>query len=90
MSARRVPVLSGSLTKVSADAFTDDKTGQSYYTAEVTVPQSELNIIRDVRGAESSVRPGVPVQVMIPLHKRTAMDYLFEPLSQSLWKSFRR
>lgn len=90
MSARRVPILSGSLTKVSADAFTDDKTGQSYYTAEVTVPQSELNIIRDVRGAESSVRPGVPVQVMIPLHKRTAMDYLFEPLSQSLWKSFRR
>jgi HlyD family secretion protein len=90
LSVRGVPVLSGSLTRLSADSFTDEKTGQSYYTAEVTVPKSQLDLVRQVRGADSSIRPGVPVQVMIPLRKRTAFDYLFEPLSQALWKSFRQ
>jgi len=43
-----------------------------------------------VRDADSGIRPGVPVQVVIPLHKRTAFQYLFDPLTQSLWSSFRR
>jgi HlyD family secretion protein len=90
LSARGVPVLNGVLTEVSADSFTDERTGQSYYTAEVAVPKSQLDLVRQVRGADSAIRPGVPVQVMIPLRKRTAFDYLFEPLSQALWKSFRQ
>ena len=36
------------------------------------------------------MRPGVPAQVVIPLRKRTALQYLFEPLTQSLWASFRQ
>ena len=90
LSARSVPILSGVVTKLSADSFTDEKTGQSFYTAEVTVPKNQLDIVRQRRGADSAIRPGVPVQVTIPLHKRTAFDYLFEPLSQALWTSFRQ
>jgi HlyD family secretion protein len=88
--ARGAPVLKGVLTEVSGDSFTDERTGQSYYTAEVTVPKSQLDLVRQNRGADSAIRPGVPVRVMIPLHKRTAFEYLFEPLSQALWKSFRQ
>ena len=90
LSARGVPILSGYLSRLSADSFTDEKTGQSFYTLEVTVPKSQLDLIRKLRGADSAIRPGVPVQVTIPLHKRTAFEYLFEPLSQSLWTSFRQ
>jgi HlyD family secretion protein len=90
LSARSVPALNGAVTQVSADSFVDDRTGQSYYTVQVTVPQSELDLVRKVRDADSGIRPGVPVQVVIPLHKRTAFQYLFEPLTQSLWSSFRR
>jgi HlyD family secretion protein len=91
LSARAVPILNGVLTKLSADSFTDEKTGQSFYTAEVTVPESQLDIVRRLRGgADSAIRPGVPVQVTIPLRKRTAFEYLFEPLSQALWTSFRQ
>ena len=32
---------------------------------------------------------GLPVEVVIPLRKRTALQYLLEPLSQSVWRSFR-
>ena len=90
LSARRVPVLSGAVTQVSADSFTDDHTGQSYYTVQLTVPQDQLDIISRIPDAASGVRPGVPAQVVIPLRKRTALEYLFEPLFQSLWGSFRQ
>jgi HlyD family secretion protein len=86
---RGLPILSGKLTRLSADSFTDEKTGESFYTAEVTVPPSELQVIRDVRGEKFALRAGMPVQVLVPLKKRTALQYAFEPLTQSLWRSFR-
>lgn len=86
---RALPILSGKLTRLSADSFTDEKTGESFYTAEVTVPPSELRVIQDVRGDKFALRAGMPVQVLVPLKKRTALQYAFEPLTQSLWRSFR-
>jgi HlyD family secretion protein len=85
---RTLPSLSGTVTRLSADSFADEKTGQSYYTAEVTVPRDELRVIRDVRGQNFSLRAGMPVQVLIPLKKRTALDYALEPLVGSFWSSF--
>ena len=90
LSARGAPILSGQVTRLSADSFADEKTGLSFYTAEVTVPKSQLDLVSRVRGADSAIRPGVPVAVTIPLQKRTAFEYLFEPLTQALWTSFRQ
>jgi HlyD family secretion protein len=89
LNSRQMPVLSGAVTQLSADSFTDDRTGQSYYTVEVTVPPDQLALLK-AQGADSFIRPGVPAEVIIPLRKRSAFDYLFEPLSQALWKSFRQ
>jgi HlyD family secretion protein len=84
---RTLPALEGKVTRVSADAFTDEKTGASFYTTEVAVPQSELKKIEDLRGAKA-LRAGLPVSVQIPLRKRTALQYAFEPLTASLRRSF--
>jgi HlyD family secretion protein len=35
------------------------------------------------------LKAGLPAQILIPLRKRTALDYLIEPLTQSLWKAGR-
>lgn len=86
---RSLPNLEGQLTRLSADSFTDEKSGQSYFTGEVTVPRSQLRLIKDVRGKDFALRAGMPVQVLIPLRKRTALDYAFEPLVGSFWSSFR-
>ena len=40
-------------------------------------------------GPDSRLSPGLPVEVVIPLRKRTALQYLLEPLSQTVWRSFR-
>jgi HlyD family secretion protein len=85
---RTLPALEGKVSRISADAFIDEKTGASYYTAEVAVPQSELKRIYDVRG-EDVLRAGMPVMVQIPVRKRTALQYAFEPLSGAFRRAFR-
>jgi HlyD family secretion protein len=86
---RGLPILMGSLTKLSADSFTEEKTGARYFAAEVTVPLPELDKLQMVKGPNYSLRPGLPVQVLVPLRKRTALQYLFEPLGDSFWRAFR-
>ncbi|SDD48781.1 HlyD family secretion protein [Sphingomonas sp. YR710] len=86
---RSLPELEGRLTRLSADSFTDEHSGQSYFTAEVTVPVDQLRLISDVRGEGFALRAGLPAQILIPLRKRTALDYLLEPLVGAFWTSFR-
>jgi HlyD family secretion protein len=86
---RNAPIIHGRITRLSADALTDEKAGERFYTAEVTVPAAELANIRSERLKSDALRPGLPVQVLVPLRKRTAFQYLVEPLNQALWRSFR-
>jgi HlyD family secretion protein len=86
---RTLPNLEGKLTRLSADSFVDEKSGMSYFTGEITVPLDQLRLIQDVRGSDFALRAGMPVQVLIPLRKRTALDYALEPLLGSFWSSFR-
>jgi HlyD family secretion protein len=87
---RTAPILHGKLTLLSADSFADERTGQSYYSAEVSVPKAQLERFDHAEGAAADIRPGVPVQVMLPKEKRTALEFLFEPLTQALWGAFRQ
>jgi HlyD family secretion protein len=86
---RTLPDLEGVLTRLSADAITDEKTGASFFTGEITVKQDQLALLRRVRGQRFSLRAGMPVQVLVPLRKRTALSYALEPLVGSFWGSFR-
>ena len=79
---RTLPILRGALTKVSADTFTDDKTGARYFMIEATIPPKEL---ARLDGRDIQLKPGLPAEVMVPLRKRTTLQYLLEPLTQSLW-----
>lgn len=86
---RNLPMLQGEITEVSADSFVDEKTGERFFTADVKVPAAETAKITAVRGVDQGLRPGLPVEVVVPLRKRTALQYFFEPLQQSIWRSFR-
>ena len=86
---RDLPIMDGRITRLSADSFQDEKTGQSFYTGEITVPSKELDIIRNRRGEDFNLKAGMPVQVLVLLRARTALQYALEPLTQSLWLSFR-
>jgi HlyD family secretion protein len=84
---RSIPEMTGKVVRVSADVFTDERTGASYYTAEISVPVSELEEIEQLR-AQPVLRAGIPVTITIPLRKRTALEYAFEPITSALRGSF--
>lgn len=81
---RNPPTVRGRVTRISADSFTVPETGVAYYRAEIVAPAAELN---KLGAAARDLRPGAPVEVVILLRKRTALAYLMEPLTRSLWRS---
>jgi HlyD family type I secretion membrane fusion protein len=85
---RQVPLINGTLTRISADTLTDERTGRTYYTGQVTVPQFELRKIREASN-DHTLRAGEPVDVVVRLHSRTALQYLLQPITGFFWKSLR-
>ena len=83
---RSLPLFTGTVRTVSADSFTDEKTGRSYFRVEIVVPETELNRVRSVLG-NGELRPGLPVEAVLKVRSRTALQYLLEPLTGALWRS---
>jgi membrane fusion protein, type I secretion system len=83
---RSLPLFTGRVRTVSADSLTDEKTGRTFFRAEVTVPESEMKEVQSVLG-NGELRPGLPVETVLTVRKRTALQYLLEPLTSALWRS---
>ncbi|HVG82464.1 MAG TPA: HlyD family type I secretion periplasmic adaptor subunit [Methylomirabilota bacterium] len=81
---RITPVLPGRVTQVSADALSDERTGRRYYTARIEIDPEELQ-----RFGAAKLYPGMPVDVMIETGRRTALEYLLTPVSESFARAFR-
>ncbi len=84
---RSMPLVHGVLTRLSADTVADLKTGQRYYTAEVTVPYKELTKLKGHDAEAHTLRPGQTAQVLVPLRRRTALQYWVEPFMGIFWGS---
>ena len=77
---QNLPLISGRVRTISADRFTDERTGQAYFRAEIEVAPAELKKIEGLLG-KGQLRPGLPVEAMLSVRKRTALQYLLEPLT---------
>jgi len=78
------PIVDGEVITVSADSFTDSRTGISYYTARVTVPEESLGKLGNQR-----IQPGMPVDIIVKTGERTMMDYLLKPLTDRVARSMK-
>lgn len=85
---RTLPLLTGRVRTISADSFTDEKTGRSFFRAEVEVPAAEMQKVQGVLG-QGQLRPGLPVELVFAMRKRTALQYLLEPLTNHFWRALR-
>lgn len=81
---RNIPDLVGTVTQVSADAFTDDATGVSFYRAEIALSDGEI-----ARLGERQLVPGMPVEAYIRTQDRTPLAYLIDPLRVYFNRAFR-
>jgi HlyD family type I secretion membrane fusion protein len=81
---RRTPMLQGTVTHVSADSLTDERSGVGYYVAQVEIGADQMARTEGIK-----LYPGMPVEVMIVTGARTALDYFFEPVRDSFRRAFR-
>lgn len=83
-SQRDTPPIDGKVIAVSADRLTDERTGQDYYLARVELTG---DLQKALKGAP--LHPGMQAEVMIVTGARTALDYLFKPITQSMNRALR-
>lgn len=83
-SSRDTPEITGRVVRVSADVFTDENVGVSYYLAELLPVDGE---IAKLDGQE--LLPGMPVEAFIQTGQRSALSYFVRPLSDYFTKAFR-
>tara|TARA_R110002124_G_scaffold72020_7_gene192732 strand:+ start:1617 stop:2924 length:1308 start_codon:yes stop_codon:yes gene_type:complete len=81
---RTTPEIFGTVSKVSADVFTDDITGVKFYTAELVPNPGEIDRLGDVE-----LLPGMPVEAFIKTGDRTPLNYLLKPFTDYLSRAFR-
>ncbi len=81
---RTTPTLSGEVIYVSADILSDPELEESYFLARVEISVEEL-----ARLGGLAILPGMPAQVMIISEERTVLEYLVDPIHQSLELAFR-
>jgi len=81
---RTTPTVEGKVTRVSADAVTDERTGIPYFLATVEVTADQLAQVPQVK-----LYPGMPVEADIVTGKRTMLAFLMQPFTDSFARAFR-
>lgn len=81
---RTTPEIFGHVTKVAADVLQDQRTGATYYQAEIKPDAGEMKKLGD-----KQVIPGMPVETFIQTSERSPLEYLVKPLSDYFNKAFR-
>jgi multidrug efflux pump subunit AcrA (membrane-fusion protein) len=81
---RTTPELSGSVSRISADSQSDEKTGMSYYVVRIAVTDAER-----ARLGSLKLIPGMPVEAFIKTQDRTVISYLVKPLTDQMHRALR-
>lgn len=82
-SFRTTPVVTGTVTNVSADSFVDETDGSSYYNITVLVPDEKLKDMANV-----DIVPGMPAQVLVSTGEQTLLTYMLDPVIGGLGTAF--
>ena len=82
---RTTPELFGHVVSISADAFVDEITTQSYYRAEIILDTGELEKLPEGH----VLIPGMPVEAYLRTTDRTPLSYLLKPLTDYFARAFR-
>ena len=83
-NVRTTPELNGTVSRVSAEAETDEKTGASFYIAAIEIPPAEIAKLKRLK-----LIPGMPVEAFIQTEQRTLLSYVTKPLTDQLRRAFR-
>lgn len=85
--ARDVPKIEGTVVSLSADRMVDENTQdpEPYYLARLEITEEG---VKELYEAHLDLKPGMPAEVLIITGDRTMLEYLFDPLSDTISHSF--
>jgi HlyD family secretion protein len=83
-NVRTTPEIEGTVTRISADTSTDQRTGQSYYTVRIAMAADQVERLGNVK-----LLPGMPVEAFVQTGERTMFSYLMKPLHDQFVRAFR-
>jgi HlyD family secretion protein len=81
---RTTPELNGTVIRVSADLTTDQRSGVSYYTVRISIPEAEVARLGGLK-----LLPGMPLEAFIQTGDRTVLSYLMKPMADQIARAFR-
>lgn len=77
---QRARPLEAKVTSISADRLVDAQSGVAYFLAELRIEPADLTKLPD--GA--SLSPGMPARAMIITGRRSILDYMISPLTDTI------
>ena len=83
-SSRMAPRITGRVVALTADRVRDESGRRSYYRARVRVDDAELAKL----APWVELTPGMPADVVLVTGERTLLQYLIEPLTLAMSRSF--
>ncbi|MEM9683302.1 MAG: HlyD family type I secretion periplasmic adaptor subunit, partial [Pseudomonadota bacterium] len=84
LNARTTPELEGVVDTISADALTDDTSGESYFLVTLKIAKPELRKLHT-----RAIVPGMPVDVFLRTGERTPLSYMAKPFTDYFVKAMR-
>lgn len=78
------PEFDGVVESVSADAFDNPETFESFYLARIQIPDSKAALFE-----LDKLKPGMPSEVLIKTGESTPMQYLMEPMLSAFRTAWR-
>lgn len=80
---RRMQSIQGTVSYISPNTIFNEKLRAEFYIAYIIIDESELKLL----GIKPL--PGMPAEVVIISDKRTLFQYIYDPIYQSFYRSFR-
>ena len=77
--------IDGNVINISADAISNQKTGEQYYLVDVSM----RGTLYEDDGAEVIILPGMVTSIDVLAGKRTILDYFWQPISKTRDIAFR-
>lgn len=83
-SQRTTPEINGTVTRISADVTTEQRTGLSFYTVRIGIAPEEVARLGAIK-----IVPGMPVETFIKTGDRSVASYFIKPLMDQAKRAFR-
>lgn len=84
--ATTTPVVEGKLVYLAADRLVDQHSGLPYFNSHIQLTAAGLSKLQQ-QGLQ--IQPGIPAEVIVKTGERTLLQYIVQPLSNVLARTFR-